>query len=124
MTYSLLIVEDHEVVRQTLFDWLSIQFKHCLISEAASGEESVALVRAESPQIVIMDISLPNMSGIEAIRQIKAISPQVQVIVLSIHEASEYEADASLAGASFYVSKRQMHRELIPLIERLLPKAI
>ncbi len=68
MSTTILIVEDHDAVRRSLRDWLEVEFPQCRVIEAASGEESIALIQTESPRLVIMDISLPGMSGIEATR--------------------------------------------------------
>ena len=108
MTATILIVEDHDAVRKSLRDWLGVEFPQCRAIEAASGEEAIALIRTESPRLVVMDISLPGMSGIEATRQIKAALPSAQVVMLTIHENDTYRADATAAGASAYVPKRVM----------------
>ena len=120
MTATILIVEDHDAVRKSLRDWLGVEFPQCRVIEAASGEEAIALIRTESPRLVVMDISLPGMSGIEATRQIKAALPSAQVVMLTIHENDTYRADATAAGASAYVPKRVMQTELIPTLAALL----
>jgi DNA-binding NarL/FixJ family response regulator len=88
--------------------------------EAKSEEEAFSLVSNRLPDIVLMDIGLPEMKGIEATRRIKGIFPQVQVVMLTSHEGSEYEADAATAGASAFVVKRKMVSQLIPVVEGLL----
>jgi len=90
------------------------------VIEATSGEEAIALIRIESPRLVLMDISLPGMSGIEATRQIKAALPSTQIVMLTIHEGDTYRADATAAGASAYVPKRTMRTELVPTLAALL----
>lgn len=120
MTATILIVEDHDAVRKSLRDWLEGEFPQCRVIEAASGEEAIALIRVESPRLVVMDISLPGMSGIEATRQIKAALPSTQIVMLTIHEGDTYRADATTAGASAYVPKRVMQTELLPTLAALL----
>ncbi len=120
MSATILIVEDHDTVRRSLRDWLEVEFPQCRVIEAASGEEAIALIRTESPRLVVMDISLPGMSGIEATRQIKAALPSTQVVMLTIHEDDAHRADATTAGASAYVPKRVMQTELIPTLAALL----
>ena len=120
MSATILIVEDHDAVRRALRDWLEVEFPQCRLIEATSGEEAMALVRSESPRLVVMDITLPGMSGIEATRQIKATSPSVQIVILTVHEGDIYRADATAAGASAYVPKRTMQTELIPTLAALL----
>jgi DNA-binding NarL/FixJ family response regulator len=116
----ILIVEDHDAVRASLRDWLSASFSGCRFLEAKSGEEAVALACAQSPDLILMDIVLPQMNGIEATRRIKAALPQVQVVILTMHENSAYQADAAAAGASAYVLKRTMRTELIPVVAGIL----
>jgi len=120
MEATILIVEDHDIMRRSLRDWLEVAFPQCHVVEAASGEEAVAIARAKSPQLVLMDIGLPQMNGIEATRQIKAAMPAVQVVMLTIYEDDAYRADAAAAGASAYVPKRMMHTELLPTLAALL----
>jgi DNA-binding NarL/FixJ family response regulator len=117
---TILIVEDHESVRRGLHDWLSIGFPNCRILGAESGEEAVAFVHAHSPDIVLMDIGLPQMNGIEATRHIKAVAPQVHVVILTIRESFKYEAAALNAGADRYISKLDMGTQLIPVLAGLL----
>jgi DNA-binding NarL/FixJ family response regulator len=117
---TILIVEDHEPVRRGLRDWLSIRFPGCRILAAGSGEEAVTLVCAHSPDIVLMDIGLPQMNGIEATRYIKAVAPQVHVVILTIRESFEYEAAALKAGADQYIAKLEMGTKLIPVLAGLL----
>ena len=120
MTTTILIVEDHDVVRRSLRDWLQVEFPQCRVIEAATGEEAIALTRVESPRLVVMDISLPGMSGIEATRRIKAALPSTQVVMLTIHEDDTHRADATTAGASAYVTKRAMQTQLMPTLAALL----
>jgi DNA-binding NarL/FixJ family response regulator len=120
MPATILIVEDHDAVRRALRDWLEAEFPQCRVTEATSGEEAIALLRTESPRLVVMDISLPGMNGIEATRQIKATLPSAQIVVLTVHEDDTYRADATAAGASAYVPKRAMQTELVVTLAALL----
>lgn len=120
MSPTILIVEDHKAVRNSLRDWLEAVFPQCDVLEAASGEEAVVIARARSPRVVVMDIGLPKMNGIEATRQIKAAVPAAQIVMLTIHEEEAYRADAVVAGATAYVPKRVMQTELVPTLAALL----
>jgi len=120
MTATILVIEDHDAVRKSLRDWLQVEFPQCRVIEAVSGEEAIALIRTESPRLVVMDISLPGMSGIEATRRIKAALPSTQVVMLTIHEDDAHRADATTAGASAYVTKRAMQTQLMPTLAALL----
>ena len=120
MLPTVLIVEDHDALRASLRDWLKAVFAGCRWLEAASGEEAVAVAGAQFPNLVLMDVGLPKMNGIHATAQIKGVAPLAQVIIVTVHEAPEYRLDAAAAGASGYVVKRNITKDLIPLMQRLL----
>jgi len=120
MKITILIVEDHDQVRASLREWLSGIFPQVLFLESKTGEEAVDLIRANAPNIILMDIGLPGISGIEAIRKIKKFSPETHIVMVTIYESSHYQTDALAAGATAYVTKRKMHKELIPIIKKLI----
>ena len=117
---TILVVEDHEAMRTMLLDWLAAAFPPHRLVGAKSGEEAVTITQAQPPDLVVMDVVLPQMSGIEATRQIKRIAPQVKVIMLSMYEAPEYQADAVQAGASAYLLKRKMYSQFLPAVKSCL----
>jgi DNA-binding NarL/FixJ family response regulator len=116
----ILIVEDHDELRHSLQEWLRSFFRDCNVLQAKSGEEAVQQAGAKPPDIVLMDIMLPEMNGIEAASHIKRLVPGVQILMLSMYEDSAYQSDAEAAGAVGYIPKRRMGAELIPAITRLL----
>ena len=120
MPATILIVEDHDIVRRSLREWLGAVFPSFDLVEASSGEEAVAVAREQPLRAVVMDIGLPQMSGIEATRQIKEAAPSAQVVILTIYEDAAYRDDAAAAGASAYVTKREMRAELVPTLTALL----
>ena len=120
MPNTILVVDDHDVVRQALSRWLETVFQDCLILTAATGEQALNIVRDTLPQIVVLDFGLPGINGAEATRRIKAISPAVQVVVLTIHNSTAYRTDAARAGASAYVLKEDMQAQLVPTLKMLL----
>ena len=107
-------------MRKSLREWLEGAFPKYQFIEAASGEEAIDITRERAPCAVIMDISLPGMSGIEATKQIKATMPTTQVVILTIHEEEAFRADAEAAGASAFVTKRVMRKELVPALAAVL----
>jgi len=119
---TILIVEDHDALRDSLKTWLSSIFQDCIMLQAKTGEEALDLTRVHLPNIVLMDIMLPAMSGIETTRHIKNAVPSAQVIMLSIFEDAAYKNDAADAGAVAYIPKRKMGTELVPTITKLLPR--
>lgn len=120
MEHRILYVEDHVIVRQAVRDWISGFFPSFSSLEARTGEEAIQVVDDKRPDVVIMDIGLPDMSGIEAVRRIKSIHPSTHVIMLTVHDNIEFQTDSQNAGASGYVVKDKAASELIPLLNRLL----
>ena len=116
MTIKMLLVDDHAVVRSGLRMLLENEADVEIVGEAATGSEAVALVAQLKPDMVIMDIGLPDISGIEATLQIKQASPQVAVVALTIHEDEEYFFKMLQAGANGYVPKRAAPEELLTAI--------
>lgn len=116
----ILIVEDHDDVRISLRMWLGDVFRDDEIIEATNGVDAVEQALAHAPDIVVMDISMPEMNGIEATRKIKTALPHSQIAVLSVHDTPEYRSDALDAGASVYIPKSQAYMALIPALNRLL----
>ena len=120
MNPSILIVEDHQGVRQSLREWLELSFPQCQLLEATSGEEALTVAQAMSPSLVIMDIGLPGINGIEAAAGIKAAVPTARVVMLTMYDDEAHRADAAAAGVSAYVPKRKVRTELLPVLTRLL----
>jgi len=107
-----LIVDDYPVVREGLRTMLSTDRTVEIVGEASDGAEAVAMVAEKKPNVVLMDIRMPNMDGIEATRQIKDKYPSTAVIVLTMYDNDAYVIDAVRAGASGYLLK-DASRELL-----------
>jgi len=122
MSQTILIVEDHLAVRKSLKNWLESEFPHILIREAGSGEEAVSIAKKDLPDIIIMDIGLPQINGIEALRQIKSFGLDTKIVMLTIHEDEVHRRDAEAVGADAYVPKRMLQTELLPVLEILFPR--
>lgn len=116
MTIRLLLVDDHAVVRSGLRMLLASESDVEIVGEAASGSEAVAAAASARPDVVLMDIGLPDMTGIEAARVIKSKFPEIAVVALTIHEDEEYFFKMLEAGASGYVPKRAAPEELLTAI--------
>ena len=117
---SILITDDHGIIRLTLREWLAEEFPELSIQEASSGEQALELLAVKPrPELVLMDFHLPGRSGIEVTKQIKKQFPDIRVVVLTIQEDQQYIDQAQEAGADGYVIKRQMYSELIPSIENI-----
>jgi two-component system response regulator NreC len=112
----LLLVDDHAVVRSGLRMLLENETDFEIIGEAGSGKQALELVPELKPNVVIMDITLPDMSGIEVTRQLKQDYPDLAVVALTIHEDQQYFFEMLRVGASAYVPKRAAPDELINAI--------
>lgn len=112
-TIRILIADDHEVVRIGLAALLDAQEGFRVVAQAASGDEAVRLARQHRPDVVVMDIRMPNGSGIDACRTITAELDGTPVVMLTSHADSDALFDAIDAGASGYVLKRVGSSELI-----------
>lgn len=113
MKTRLLLVDDHAVVRSGLRMLLEADPGFEIIGEAGSGAEALRAVTASHPDVVLMDIGLPDMSGIEAAAEIKRLRPETAIVALTIHEDEEYFFKMLAAGASGYVPKRAAPEELL-----------
>jgi two-component system response regulator NreC len=116
MKIRLLLVDDHAVVRSGLRMLIEAESDFEIVGEAGSASEALNQVCQVSPDVVLMDIGLPDLSGIDATREIKRICPQVAVVALTIHEDEEYFFKMLEAGANGYVPKRAAPEELLTAI--------
>lgn len=112
----LLLVDDHAVVRSGLKMLLSAHEDMEIVGEAESAEEALKQALHLHPDVILMDIGLPDKTGIEATRQIKAKFPEIKIVALTIHEDEEYFFQMLDAGASGYVPKRAAPEELVTAI--------
>lgn len=102
---TVLIVDDHEVVRKGVRAYLDTLPEYKVVGEAVSGEEAIDLVTENIPDVVLMDLILPEMDGVEATRRIKNISPRTQIVVLTSYHQDEHIFPALQAGAISYILK-------------------
>jgi two-component system response regulator NreC len=112
----LLMVDDHEIVRAGLRMLLQTQPDIEIVGEVDNGRAAIAQARQLLPDIVLMDISLPDMDGFEATRQIKRALPNVAILALTMHESDEYFFKMLNAGASGYVPKKAAPTDLVAAI--------
>ncbi|MFC1935571.1 response regulator [Chloroflexota bacterium] len=110
----IMLVDDHQVVREGLRRMLELEQDMKVIAEASSGQEALAQARALSPEIVLMDIKMPGMDGIEATRLLKQQNPECKVVVLTLY--NEYLPHAAHAGADGYLLKDLRREELVRAI--------
>jgi len=116
MTIRLLVVDDHAVVRSGLRMLLENERDVEIVGEASSASEAMESAMRLKPNVILMDIGLPDLSGIDATREIKKRLPDVSIVALTIHEDEEYFFKMLEAGASGYVPKRAAPEELVTAI--------
>ena len=117
MSIRVLLADDHALIREGLRSLLEKQPNVEVVGEAEDGRRARELAGELSPDIVIMDVSMPKLGGIEATRQITSEFPAVKVIALSIHSKRRFVADMLSAGAAGYILKECLFDELVQAIE-------
>jgi two-component system response regulator NreC len=122
MNIKIILADDHQIVRQGLRTLLAAEPDMEVVAEADNGRAVLKLAQELVPNVVIMDISMPDMNGIEATRQILADSPGVKVIALSMHSDSLFVLNMLKAGASGYLLKDCALEELVKAIRTVVAK--
>jgi two-component system response regulator NreC len=113
----ILLVDDHTLVRAGIRKLLEEQPHFEVVGEAASGTEAIARAGDLAPDVILMDIAMPDLNGLEATRQIRKQHPRVEVLLLTVHDDHEYLFRGLKVGASGYVLKEAEEKELVMAIE-------
>jgi two-component system response regulator NreC len=116
MRMRLLLVDDHAVVRSGLKMLLGSESDVEIVGEASTAAQALEIAGIAKPDVILMDIGLPDLSGIDATREIKKRYPDISIVALTIHEDEEYFFKMLDAGASGYVPKRAAPEELLVAI--------
>ena len=116
MSLRILLADDHEIVRSGLRALIEKQTDLKVVGEAANGREAVRLARDLTPTVVVMDVSMPDLSGVEATRRILKRSPKAKVIALSMHSDRRFVVEMLRAGAQGYLLKDCAYDELVRAI--------
>jgi two-component system response regulator NreC len=117
---KIVLADDHTLLREGLRALLSAYPKFEIVGEAADGRAAVRQVEKLSPDLVMMDLSMPRMTGMDAIREIKKRYPETKVIALTVHKTEEYLRTTLQAGADAYVLKDATHDELLMAVKNVL----
>jgi len=112
----ILLADDHTVVRDGIRALLERETDMTVVAEAGDGRESIRLAECESPDVIVMDLAMPNMNGMEATRRILAANSRTGVVILSMHQDESYVLGALKAGAKGYLLKDSMRGELLQAI--------
>lgn len=116
MPIRLLIVDDHSILRAGLMALLNAETEMEVVGEAGDENSAVTLAVEKQPDVVLMDISMPDGGGIEATRRIKQLVPEARVLILTVHEDKGLMQEAIRSGAMGYILKRAIKSELINAI--------
>jgi DNA-binding NarL/FixJ family response regulator len=114
------IVDDHELARAGLRSMLDGERDLEIVGEAANGHQALAICRRLQPNLVLMDVRMPELDGLAATRAIKSECPATSIVILTMHENSDYLFEAVKAGAAGYVLKDATRRELVMTVRQVL----
>jgi two-component system response regulator NreC len=118
-TITLMLVDDHDVVRTGLRSFLETQPGLQVVAEARNGIEALEQANLKRPNVILMDITMPDMDGMEATRQLKKSNPECQVMALTVHADKQYFMEMLAAGASGYITKQAAAEELVAAIRAI-----
>ena len=113
---TVLLVEDHHVVRKGISYLLSLEEDIDIVGEAEDGNEGIKMAKELCPDVVIMDITMPNLNGIDAIKKISKSMPETKVMIMTMHTREQYIRQALRDGASGYLLKESTQEELVGAI--------
>ena len=116
----ILIADDHELIRRGLVSALSDRPDWSIVAEAADGRQACELAARLTPDIAVLDLTMPELNGLDATRQIRAASPKTRILIVTAHESEQLIRDVLDAGAMGYVLKSDAGRVLVQAVEALL----
>lgn len=120
MKPRIIIADDHRILRDGIAAQLGVEGRYEVIAQAADGLEAVALCKQHHPDVIIMDLGMPQLNGIDATRQVREMCDGTKVLALSMHSEQRYVADALQAGVAGYVLKDAAFEELERALDTVL----
>ncbi|MGB5746878.1 MAG: response regulator transcription factor [Desulfobacterales bacterium] len=117
---TILIVDDHPLVREGLDSILKTAAEYEVVGQAGNARDAIKIVKSLKPDLVLLDLGLPDKSGIELAREIRNISPPTRILIVSMHSKVDYIVKAFQAGATGYMTKESATERLLPGIEHVL----
>ena len=116
---SVLLADDHALVRKAFRRMLEDDPEIQVVGEAANGQEVVAMARALTPRVIVMDMAMPGLNGVQATREILNHNPEVAVLILSMYSGESYVSNALAAGARGYLLKNALEVDLARAVKEL-----
>jgi DNA-binding NarL/FixJ family response regulator len=119
MTIKVLLVEDHDIVREGINSLLQSDEEISVVGEARNGSEAIEKIDSLDPDVIVMDMNMPVMNGLECTKFIRQNFPDKKILILSMHEHENYLIDLLDAGASGYILKNSSKNELVFAIKKI-----
>ena len=120
MKIKVLLADDHQILREGLRAMLEKEYNIEVLGEAADGREALSLIREKTPDVIVMDITMPGLNGVEATRQIRSEFPQIKVVALSMHDDKRFVLNMLKAGASAYLLKDGGFKEVVKAVNAVM----
>jgi len=118
----ILVADDQEAIRKRVRSILVSRSDFQVCAEAANGMEAVEKAQALNPDLIILDITMPEMNGLDAARMIKGFSPDTPILVLTVHKSRQLTKEAQIIGVQGYVTKADASQDLIKAVDAIVQK--
>src|ERR1700753_2130389 len=119
MALRIVVADDHDIIRRGLKQLLTAHAGWEVVAEAKTGREAVTVAEQMRPDIVVMDISMPDLNGLEAARRIKKSRPRTEILILTLHFSNQLVREIVEAGVRAYIMKSDADRDLVAAVEAL-----
>nr|WP_287412789.1 response regulator transcription factor [Pseudodesulfovibrio sp.] len=116
----ILIADDHGLVREGLRQHVESQSDFCVVGEAANGEEALSLIEKKQPDLLLLDLSMPNLSGIQVIETALLLKPDIRILIVTAHGSSSFVYSALKAGGHGYLLKTEDSRDVLRAMKCVL----
>lgn len=120
MTINILVADDHDLVRMGIVRMLDDENELSVVGEAGSGDEAIALAKQINPDMILLDVNMPNMNGIDATKKLKQINPQFKILAVSSLSAEPYPSMLIKAGVNGYITKGTPPEEMVRAIKKIM----